>query len=32
MAFTRFLRCAPWGKPGYDPVPEDKHKVQSTKH
>jgi putative membrane protein insertion efficiency factor len=21
LAFKRFIRCAPWGHPGYDPVP-----------
>lgn len=24
LAFKRILRCAPWGKGGFDPVPERK--------
>ena len=26
MGLWRFLRCNPWSKGGYDPVPEKKHK------
>ncbi len=30
LGFWRILRCAPWGRGGYDPVPE-KFEIQSTK-